>query len=89
MTKVTRGDILHAVASWIMGMLMGLRPLPPAPFGDGPVEHCAAARSSGRPPGLDGLRFFDDTATWFEKEWMPLVRIGPLQQATEPSHGST
>ena len=28
---------MHA-ASWIMGMLMGLRPLPPAPSGDGPVE---------------------------------------------------
>ena len=42
---------MHA-ASWIMGMLMGLRPLPPAPSGDGPVEHCAAARSSGRPQAV-------------------------------------
>ena len=38
---------------------------------------------------LIGLRLFDDAATWFEKEWMPFVRIGLLQQAIEPSHGST
>ena len=65
--------------------------LPPPAAGPGVMDHghASAARSSGRPPGLDGLRFFDDTATWFEKEWMPLVRIGPLQQATEPSHDST
>ena len=40
-------NLLVFSVAWIMGMLMGLRPLPPAPSGDGPVE--TPRRSKGGP----------------------------------------